>query len=120
MKKPFYARSTPWGTIQIGDRFKELSEKEQAAVLAHEHGHIHHRHALRRLGWILTLRAFRKPDEFFALCEAQELEADRYAAKAGHSVGLIAFLLRRKSRVKSPGYPTAFDRVEAVRNCIDF
>jgi hypothetical protein len=108
------ARSTLWGTVQLGDGFYALSEREQNAVLAHEHGHLHHRHAWKRLGWIVTLRAFRKPEAFFALCEAQELEADRYAVERGHAPGLISFLFRHSLHVKSDGYPTTRQRLEAI------
>jgi hypothetical protein len=108
------ANSTPWGTIRLGDDFYRLSDLEQRAVIAHEEGHIHHRHALKRIKWILTFRAFRRPDEYFAMCEAQELEADRYAVARGHAAGLISFLFRANLHVKSDGYPTHKQRIEAI------
>eukprot|EP00697_Spironema_sp_BW2_P010687 gnl/Spiro4/26025_TR12964_c0_g1_i1.p2 gnl/Spiro4/26025_TR12964_c0_g1~~gnl/Spiro4/26025_TR12964_c0_g1_i1.p2 ORF type:complete len:113 (+),score=20.97 gnl/Spiro4/26025_TR12964_c0_g1_i1:125-463(+) len=108
------ARSTPWGTIQFGEAFYALSEPEQCAIIAHEQGHIHHRHALKRLAWLLTLRAVFRPEAFFAMCETQELEADRYAVERGHAAGLISFLFRSNLHVKSPGYPTTKHRLENI------
>jgi Peptidase family M48 len=105
------ARSTPWGTIQLGEEFTLLSEREQAAVLAHEHGHIHHRHALKRLWWMLTFRACFNWKGFLAMCEAQELEADSYAVECGHAPGLIQFLLNSAPRTKVDGYPTIHERL---------
>lgn len=104
------ARSTPWGTIQFGDDFHRLPKFEQEAVLAHEQGHIHHRHALKRLWWLLSFQW----KGFFERCEAQELEADRYAAERGHAAGLISFLFRHGQHVKSDGYPKVRQRLEAI------
>jgi Zn-dependent protease with chaperone function len=104
------ARSTPWGTIQFGDAFYRLTELEQRAVIAHEEGHIHHRHALKRLWWLASFQW----KGFFKRCEAQELEADRYAVERGHAAGLISFLFRQGLHVKSDGYPTHRQRIEAI------
>lgn len=91
--KDFCARVTPWGTIQTGDQFGRLPAFEQQAILAHERGHLHHKHVRRRLLWFFTLRAFFQTEKFFAMCEAQELEADQYAKTCGYGPGLIAYLL---------------------------
>lgn len=112
--KNFYARCTPWGTIQTGDLMALLPAYEQKAIIAHEEGHIAHRHAQKRLLWLVTLRALVNPEGFFAMCEAQELEADGYARERGHAAGLISFLFRRQLHVKTPGYPTAQRRLEAL------
>ena len=112
--KPFVARSTPWGTIQTGELFARLTPLEQQAVLAHEEGHIKFHHARTRLWWVLTGKAFFQTERFFALCEEQELEADRYAAWHGHAAGLISFLFRQGLHVKSDGYPTHKQRIEAI------
>ena len=109
------ARATLWGTIQTGALFERLTEREQRAVLAHEQGHIHHRHAWKRLGWMVTLRALVNWNGFLAMCEQQELEADRYAAERGHTAGLVSFLFRCGHHVKSDGYPTPRQRLEALR-----
>jgi Zn-dependent protease with chaperone function len=115
MKQTCVARSTPWGTIQIGPAFQHLTPLEQEAVLAHERGHVAHRHALKRLWWIVSLRAVFNFDGFLALCEQQEFEADRYAAELGHRAGLAAFLASRIWEPKSAGYPSARERLEAIR-----
>jgi hypothetical protein len=107
----FYARTTPWGTIQTGDLFRKLSAAERSAVIVHELGHIRYRHALKRIGRLLTFRW----RGFFAMCEQQEFEADQCAVDGGQRRGLESFLLRHASRVKSPGYPTAAQRLEAIR-----
>lgn len=104
------ARSTLWGTIQLGDDFYRLSPLEQTAIVAHEEGHIHHKHALKRLWWIVSFQW----DGFYERCEQQELEADRYAVERGHAAGLISFLFRSNLHVKSAGYPTHKQRIEAI------
>jgi hypothetical protein len=104
------ARSTPWGTIQFGDAFYQLTELEQCAIVAHEQGHIAHRHAWKRLARLITFRW----KGFFEFCEAQEIEADRYAVERGHAPGLISFLFRSNLHVKSDGYPTHKQRIEAI------
>ena len=104
------ARSTLWGTVQLGDAFYRLTELEQRAIVAHEWGHIHHRHAWKRLARIVTFRW----KGFFEMCEAQELEADRYAVARGHAAGLISFLFRSNLHVKSAGYPAHKQRIEAI------
>jgi Zn-dependent protease with chaperone function len=108
------ARSTPWGSIQFGEAFDKLTPLEQAAVIAHERGHIVHRHAIKRLLWVLTLRAVFQTEKFFEMCEKQEMEADRYAVSRGHRAGLISFLFRSNLHVKSAGYPTHKQRIEAI------
>lgn len=110
------ARSTLWGTIQTGEAFHLLSERQQNAVLAHERGHIHHRHAWKRLGWIVTFRAFFNWPGFLAMCERQELEADRYACERGHYVGLYVFLHQLSKDKKYDGYPTVKERLEALHD----
>jgi Peptidase family M48 len=104
------ARSTLWGTIQLGDDFYRLTELEQAAILSHEYGHIVHRHAWKRLARILTFRW----KGFYAMCEVQEREADRYAVERGHAPGLISFLLRSPLDAKLDGYPTHRQRIGAI------
>lgn len=106
------ARSTLWGTIQTGDGFRLLSEEQRAAVLAHERGHIRHRHAWKRLWWLVSVQW----KGFFERCEAQELEADHYAAQCGHREGLVSFLTRWSQPIKSDGYPTVEQRLENLRH----
>lgn len=108
------ACSTPWGTIRKGKDFFLLTEREQKAIIAHENGHIWHFHAWKRLWYLVTLRAVFRPESFFAMCETQEFEADKYAADHGHADGLVTFLLRNPSSVKSPGYPSNAERIGAL------
>ena len=108
--RSFTARSTLWGTVQLGEAFYYLTELEQRAVIAHERGHIVHRHALKRIWWFVSFQW----KDFYERCEVQELEADQYAAEHGHAAGLISFLLRGNLHVKSPGYPTHRQRIEAI------
>ncbi|MBN3809424.1 M48 family metalloprotease [Paraburkholderia sp. Ac-20347] len=114
MKKDFIARCTPWGTIRTGPGFRFLSPQEKAAVLAHERGHIAKRHALKRLSWVITLRALRDLDGFLQMCKAQEYEADQHAVSEGHLVGMQVFLAKRIGLPAGPGYPSARDRLEAL------
>ena len=65
--KDFCARVTPWGTIQTGSQFDALSVFEQNAILAHERGHLYHKHVRTRLLWFVTLRAFFRTEAFFAM-----------------------------------------------------
>lgn len=106
------ARCTPWGTIQLGDEFFRLARFEQRAVLAHEHGHIRKWHAWARIWWLVTLHAFFRTDDFLALCQEQEMEADRYAVEQGYRTGLISVLTQVQSRVKSAELT---ERLEALR-----
>jgi len=109
------ARSTPWGTIQLGDEFFKLPLEEKFAVLAHEEGHIKHLHAWKRIWWVITFRAFFDPEGFFYLCERQEFEADKHAADCGHAQGLIALLRRFDQNVQCDGYPSPARRIGAIR-----
>ena len=104
------ARSTLWGTIHLGDDFYRLTELEQKAIIAHEEGHIAFGHARERLWRILSFQW----KGFYERCEEQEFEADWYAVERGHAAGLISFLLRSPLHVKSAGYPTHKQRIEAI------
>jgi Peptidase family M48 len=105
----FYARATPWGTVQTGRLFEKLSPEEKEAVLAHERGHVAYGHALTRLKWILTFKAFRHPERYFAMCAKQELEADRWALLEGHGLALARLIARFKDG--GLGYPTKRERL---------
>jgi Zn-dependent protease with chaperone function len=112
--KSFFARATPWHTIQTGDLMAVLSDHERDAVIAHERGHLVHWHAEKRLLWFITLRVRFDWEGFLAMCERQELEADRYAIRKGHGNGLRTFLLRHGNRRKALGYPCLSERLEAL------
>lgn len=112
--KNFFARATPWHTLQIGDLIGHLTPAERAAVIAHERGHLARWHAERRLLWFLTLRVFWDWHGFLTMCEQQELEADQYAVSHGHGRGLRMFLVKHGHRRKQLGYPCLHQRLEAL------
>lgn len=110
----YVARTTLWGTVQTGPGFARLPEAEQEAVMMHEIGHIDGWHALKRLWWVLTLRALLRPYAYFAMCEQQELDADQYAAACGCASGLRAFVQRLPAH-KTLGYPTKHERLARLQ-----
>lgn len=77
----------------------------------HEAAHIKHKHAWKRLGWILTGKAFFRTERFFAMCAAQELEADSHVRDSGYGRELAAFLISRGMSA-APGYPSVRSRLE--------
>ena len=88
----FIARAVSLGKfscILTGRRFYYLASEIQAAVLAHEEGHIELKHTEARL-----LFALFPPFWFLfpALCRQQEFSADRYAAERGHAKALCQLL----------------------------
>jgi Zn-dependent protease with chaperone function len=111
----FYAYTTPWGTIRTGALFHKLLPREQQAVLAHERGHIVHKHAWRRMLWIFSGYALFHREKYFAMCRAQEFEADRYAVKTGHAVGM-ALALARLSSAKTDTHPSREERLARLCN----
>lgn len=102
-----FARVTPWGTIQIGQHFDLLPYDQQQAVIAHERGHLKHRHVWKRVKW-LVWRGFKG---FDAMCAEQELEADSYAKSLGHGGALASFLVEHV-RMTAKGYPSVIRRLE--------
>lgn len=112
--KRFFARTTPWHTVQTGELFRGLSPMEQRAVIAHERGHLRHWHAEKRLIWVLTGRALFDWPGFLAMCERQELEADQHAVDRGHAAGLRVFLIRNGRAGRALGYPCLSKRLEAL------
>ena len=84
-------------------------------VLAHETGHIEHDHALKRLGWVVSLRVLFQSEKYFKMCEAQEYEADRFALSEGCAEGLVSFL-HRCPKTKTLGYPRIQDRIKRLQN----
>jgi Zn-dependent protease with chaperone function len=111
------ARSTPWFTIQTGKEFGLLSRMEQDAILAHERGHLVHFHAWKRILWIVSLMAFFRTADYFALCRKQELEADQYAVKKGHRHGLMMFLIaldKTNAKHQTASHPTLKERIRVL------
>jgi Zn-dependent protease with chaperone function len=106
----FYAYSTPWGTIRTGALFEKLTPREQAAVQAHERGHIVHKHVLKRMLWLFSGYAVFHQEKYYAMCRAQEFEADSYAVKTGHAAGL-AMVLTRIAGAKTNTHPSKQERL---------
>ena len=92
--------------IVTGRQFERLDDFEQAAVIAHEMGHIFHRHALHRLWWLISFQW----DNIKLRCSAQEYEADAFAKQHGHVDGLIHFLKRCKNE-ESLLHPSPQERI---------
>ncbi len=110
--KGYIARSTLWGTIQTTDRFYALPSEQQIAVSMHEAAHIKHRHAWKRLGWLLLIGFnLLTVETFYARCAAQELEADSHVRDSGYGRELAAFLISRGMST-APGYPSVRCRLE--------
>lgn len=83
-------------TVVMPERIRAmLTDEEAAAVIAHEHGHIAHRHSL-----LNTARAclFIPRSELQAF--TQELEADDYAAARGHGLALASALRKLSTETR--------------------
>lgn len=102
-----FAYTTPWGTIRTGEYFEYLPVDEQRAVIAHERGHLHHRHVWKRVKHFVR-HGFNGLHE---LCAAQELEADSYARDTGHGEALGKFLTKHV-KMTAYGYPSVIRRLE--------
>ena len=116
-RAPFCAETVGfafWKTIRTGEIFAALPCEQAMAVIAHEIGHIVHWHIEKRMLWLVTGRAFFDTAGFLALCEAQEMEADAYAAAKGHGPALLALLARMPDN-KIDGYPTPKERIERLK-----
>ena len=103
-----------FGHVVTGKRFHHCQEDEKHAIIAHEMGHIFHRHALKR---ILRL-IFMKWDGLAEYCKRQELEADMYAASKGHGRAMVNFLARQKNH-SSPLHPTPRERIENLNRVVN-
>lgn len=71
------------------DPQSKLTREEWQALYMHERGHAHHWHAWKNF---LRVCVFMRPRK--AIREAQELEADLYAAEMGHAVHLSSALCK--------------------------
>ena len=99
--------------IVTGRPFDTITQQEQRAIIAHERGHIHHRHTLKRLWWLISFQWMHLAD----WCKQQEHEADEYAVAQGQANGLYHFLTRVESH-KSPLHPTPEERMENIRRVL--
>jgi hypothetical protein len=108
-----FAYTTPWLTIRLGEGFVHLPADQKRAVIAHERGHLKHRHAWKRLWWLITHNLGAKDafKNFYAYCAEQELEADSYARDTGHGPALARFLTEHVT-MTATGYPSVIRRLE--------
>lgn len=103
-------------TIRLGrpplvdPEFWTLPAGERMAVIAHEAGHVYHKHLWRRL----VLAWFMGRDELRAFYHHQELQADAFAASMGYGAQLAAFLARRPD-ADSLHHPATKRRVAILR-----
>jgi Zn-dependent protease with chaperone function len=105
---------TVGAVVVTGRHFDSLTAEEQSAVVAHENGHVFHRHASRRIWWLVSGQW----SDMAHRCREQEFEADIYAAELGHYAGLCLFL----SRVRSNGstlHPSSDDRAANLKKWRD-
>jgi hypothetical protein len=111
-----FAHTTPWLTIRTGEHFDLLPVDQQRAVLAHERGHLKHRHSWKRIWWLITHSLGKKGayDAFWGYCAEQELEADSYARDIGHGPALARFIVEHV-RMTATGYPSVIRRLENLR-----
>ena len=100
----------PGGAIVLGRHARYLAPTEVQAVLLHEEGHLVHRHALRRVWWVLSFQWRDLADR----CRRQELEADRYAIDRGAALGLHKFLARFPASHKNALHPTPGERIAHI------
>lgn len=117
MARKFIVIHTDMGThamsvgpfIVTGRYFKLLREAQAHAVISHEMGHITHRHALRRIWWLLSFQW----EDMAERCKRQEFEADLFAVSRGHGRGLLDFLHGVQPHF-SPLHPTQKERIAAI------
>lgn len=74
----------------VDPEFWELPFPERMAVIAHEAGHVYHRHL-----WVRLFNMFAPKAAYTAMCHAQEFEADQFARSLGYGPQLAAFLKRQ-------------------------
>lgn len=96
--------------VVLGRYSRLLDDFERDAVVAHERGHIRNRHALKRLGRLVSMRWA----GLTAVCRLQELEADECAVRDGHALGLISFLSKVSEPHKNALHPTPRERIDHI------
>lgn len=102
----------PLGCIILGRHADDLIEIERAAVIAHELGHLRRWHTARVLWW--KLRGI-DPATLASRRRVLEYEADDYAIRAGHAVGLFMFLGRLPQEF-SDSHPSPYARRACIRH----
>jgi hypothetical protein len=95
--------------VVTGRYFEHLALNEQLAIIAHERGHIYHRHQLKRLWWVISFQWRGMAEK----CKLQELQADKYAVLVGCADGLVSFL-KQFGPHESPLHPTQELRIQEI------
>ena len=99
------------GPFIVLGRYASLLEPfERDAIVAHETGHIARRHAAKRLVRLVIGRW----SGLMELCRQQEIEADAYAVRSGHALGLISFLSKVRPPHKNALHPTPRERIDHI------
>lgn len=97
--------------IVVGLRWYELPVEERLAVLYHEVGHVVHHHLLKRALMLPLLLV--APEFVTRWARAQELEADRFAARHGFAAPLTAYFAR--NRAPAAGFhPSSEERMQCL------
>jgi hypothetical protein len=112
-----YAWVGGWGTrqrIRIGPKFAQLPADEQAAVIAHEDGHIRMGHRWQRVVWLFTAE-WRNIEEWRRKVWQQEYDADAWAVGSGCGDGLIRLIRRRVGVDAGMWHPPAIVRIRKIQ-----
>jgi Zn-dependent protease with chaperone function len=110
---PILAMTVGW-VVVTGRWFPRFTQPEQDAIIAHEKGHIHHQHALKRIWWLLSFQW----RGLFVRCRLQEFEADAYAVTQGHIKGLTQFLVK-VAMPEGPLHPSSHERLVNIGRMSD-
>lgn len=100
--------------VITGQGFWNYPDDEQLGILAHEQGHIEHRHGWDRPWMLLNWFLFKKKRSTIrARCMAQEYEADEFVVACGYAQGFLHYLKRLK-----PGtgelHPSPANRIDHI------
>jgi hypothetical protein len=112
-----YAWITGWGRrqrISIGPKFKQLPADEQAAVIAHEDGHIRMGHRWQRIVWLFRAE-WLNVAEWRRKVWQQEYDADAWAVGAGCGDGLLRLIRRRVGVDAGMWHPPAILRMNRIQ-----
>ena len=98
-----------WKKIFVGPAFMRFPPREQAALLIHEVGHCKMFHLEKRILAALALVFW--PPALVRLCNAQEFQADLFAAHCGYGRDLANAFLRVQSAEPIPLHPPIAERI---------
>ena len=103
----------PFKRIAVGLRWFALPDKERSAVLYHEAGHCKLFHLEKRI--LMLIGLFVRPALVREWAQAQELEADEFAAKHGYGVELLRVIERFRGESDGMFYPSFEERAQRLR-----